>query len=159
VTPYADVDVAALSHRGLTSELANAFADGRAEAQATLHRQVQRPPLAPGDPRTGAGATRLSARPPHGGADYRGPESLAASPNRIGTVILDDTMMPPAVPTTVTPTGVTTTPDGVYGQMNVLLADHGIDQLLSTPAGSLPGIAPGTTPSPAAATFARKQWF
>ena len=159
VTPYADVDVAALSHRGLTSELANAFADGRAEAQATLRRQVQRPPVTAGDPRAGAGATGLIAWPANGVADYGVLESLAASPNRIGTVILDDTMMPPAVPTTVTPTGVTSTPDGVYGQMNVLLADHGIEQLLSAPADSLPGIAAGTTPSPAAATFARKQWF
>jgi len=30
---------------------------------------------------------------------------------------------------------------------------------MSTPADSLPGIAPGTTPSPAAAAFAREQWF
>jgi len=30
VTPYADVDVAALAHRGLNTELADAFADGRA---------------------------------------------------------------------------------------------------------------------------------
>src|SRR5215472_7592186 len=159
VTPYADVDVAALSHRGLTSELANAFADGRAEAQATLHRQVQRPPVTAGDSRAGAGATGLIAWPANGVADYGVLESLAASPNRIGTVILDDTMMPPAVPTNVTPTAVTTTPNGVYGQMNVLLADNGIEQVLSAPADSLPGIAPGTRPSPAAATFARKQWF
>src|SRR5215471_16170144 len=159
VTPYADVDVAALSHRGLTSELANAFADGRTEAKAILHGQVQRPPVAPGHDRAGAGATGPIAWPANGVADYGVLESLAASPNRIGTVILDSTMMPPAVPTNVTPTAVTTTPDGVYGQMHVLLADNGIGQVLSAPADSLPGIAPGTRPSPAAAVFARKQWF
>src|SRR5215831_9820903 len=159
VTPYADVDVAALSHRGLTSELANAFADGRTEAKAILHGQVQRPPVAPGHDRAGAGATGPIAWPANGVADYGVLESLAASPNRIGTVILDSTMMPPAVPTNVTPTAVTTTPDGVYGQMHVLLADNGIEQVLSAPADSLPGIAPGTRPSPAAAVFARKQWF
>src|SRR5215468_1484421 len=157
VTPYADVDVAALSHRGLNSELADAFADGRQTALAILHGQVQRP-AAEGS-RASPGATGLIAWPPNGVADYGVLESLAASPNRIGTVILDDRMMQPAVPTNVTPTAVTTTPDGVYGQMHVLLADHGIGQVLSTPAGSLPGIAPGTKPSPAAAAFAREQWF
>ena len=159
VTPYADVDVAALSHRGLNSELADAFADGRLEAQAILHGQVQRPPVALGGGRAGAGATGLIAWPANGVADYGVLESLAASPNRIGTVILDSTMMPPAVDNGITPTAVTTTPDGVYGQMHVLLADNDIEQVLSAPAGSLPGIAPGTKPSPAAAAFAREQWF
>jgi hypothetical protein len=159
VTPYADVDVAALSHRGLNSELADAFADGRDEAKQVLHGQVQRPPVASTGSRARAGATGLIAWPPNGIADYGVLESLAASPNRIGTVILDDRMMPPAVPTSVTPTAVTSTPDGVYGQMHVLLADSGIEQVLSTPAGSLPGIAPGTKPPAAATTFERAQWF
>jgi hypothetical protein len=159
VTPYADVDVAALSHRGLNSELADAFADGRLEAQAILHGQVQRPPVAPGGGRAGAGTAGLIAWPANGVADYGVLESLAAGPNRIGTLILDSTMMPPAVDNGITPTAVTTTPDGVYGQMHVLLADNGISQVLSAPAASLPGIAPGTKPSPAAAAFAREQWF
>ena len=68
-------------------------------------------------------------------------------------------MMPPVVQTGITPTAVTSTPDGVYGQMNVLLADNGIEQVLSAPADTLPGIAPGTKPSPEAAAFAREQWF
>jgi hypothetical protein len=159
VTPFADVDVAALSHRGLNSELANAFADGRYTSRAILNGQVQRPPVAPGGSRAAAGATGLIAWPPNGVADYGVLESLAASPNRIGTVILDSTMMQPAVPANVTPTAVTSTPDGVYGQMHVLLADHEIGQVLSAPVDSLPGIAPGTKPSPAAAAFAREQWF
>jgi hypothetical protein len=159
VTPYADVDVAALSHRGLNSELANAFADGRDTARAILHGQVQRPAVAAEGSGAGTGATGLIAWPPNGIADYGVLESLAASPNRIGTVILDSTMMEPTVPANVTPTAVTTTPDGVYGQMHVLLADHEIGQVLAAPADSLPGIAPGTKPSPAAAAFAREQWF
>jgi Family of unknown function (DUF6049) len=159
VTPYADVDVAALSHRGLNSELADAFADGRNEAKQVLHGQVQRPPVAPAARAAPAGATGYIAWPPNGIADYGVLESLAASPNRIGTVILNDTMMPPVVPANVTPTAVTSTPDGVYGQMHVLLADSRIEQVLSAPADSLPGIAPGTKPSPAAAAFAREQWF
>jgi hypothetical protein len=159
VTPYADVDVAALSHRGLNSELADAFADGRNEAQQVLHGQVQRPPVASAAKAAPAGGTGLIAWPPNGIADYGVVESLAASPNRIGTVILDDTMMPPVVPANVTPTAITSTPDGVYGQMHVLLADSRIEQVLSAPAGSLPGIAPGTKPPAAATTFERAQWF
>src|SRR5215831_7724076 len=54
VTPYADVDVAALSHRGLNSELADAFADGRDTARAILHRQVQRPAVVTEGSRAGA---------------------------------------------------------------------------------------------------------
>jgi hypothetical protein len=159
ITPYADVDVAALSHRGLTSELADAFADGRTGALAILHGQVQRPPVAPGGGRAAAGSTGLIAWPPNGVADYGVLESLAASPNRIGTVILDSTMMQPVIQTGITPTAVTSTPDGVYGQMHVLLADNGIEQVLSAPAGSLPGIAPGTKPPAAATEFERAQWF
>jgi hypothetical protein len=159
VTPYADVDVAALSHRGLTSELADAFADGRHAALTILHGQAQRPAVAPGNGRAGAGATGLIAWPPNGVADYGVLESLAASPNRIGTVILDSTMMQPVIQNGITPTAVTSTPDGVYGQMHVLLADNDIEQVLSAPPDSLPGIAPGTKPSPAAAAFAREQWF
>jgi hypothetical protein len=160
VTPYADVDVAALAHRGLNTELADAFADGRSVAQAVLRRPPQRPPAALDGGRTGAGATGLIAWPAGGIADYGVLESLAAPPTRIGTVILDSTMMRPTV--SFTPTAVTTTPDGVYGQMHVLLADNGIEQVLAAPPGSLPGTAPGTggaRSSPAAAAFAREQWF
>src|SRR5262245_33851992 len=158
VTPYADVDVAALSHGGLTSELADAFAQGRTEARQILGER-QRPSAALDGSDAGAGATGLIAWPPGGIADYSVLESLAASPNRIGTAILDSTMMPPTVG--FTPTAVTTTPDGVYGQMHVLLADNGIAQILAAPPGSLPGTAPGTggAKSSAATAFAREQWF
>jgi hypothetical protein len=158
VTPYADVDVAGLAHSGLTTELADAFADGRSEASRILG-EWQRPSAATDGGGAGAGATGPIAWPPGGIADYSVLESLAASPNRIGTVILDSTMMPQTV--SFTPTAVTTTPDGVYGQMHVLVADSGIGQILAAPAGSLPGIAPGTgrAASSAAAVFAREQWF
>jgi hypothetical protein len=158
VTPYADVDVAGLAHSGLTTELADAFADGRSEASKILG-EWQRPSATTDGGGAGAGATGPIAWPPGGIADYSVLESLAASPNRIGTVILDSTMMPQKV--SFTPTAVTTTPDGVYGQMHVLVADNGIGQILAAPAGSLPGIAPGTgrAGSSAAAVFAREQWF
>jgi len=159
VTPYADVDVAALSHSGLTSELAGAFAEGRTEADAILGEK-QRPSFAPDGGSARAGATGPIAWPPDGIADYSVLETLAASPNRIGTVILDSTMMPSTVG--FTPTAVTTTPDGVYGQMHVLVADNGVAQILAAPPGSLPGTTPGTggaKSSAAAAAFAREQWF
>jgi hypothetical protein len=161
VTPYADVDIAALAHRGLNTSLGEAFAEGRFVAQAILKQPPQRPPATAGGAHTAGGAS-LIAWPANGAADYGVLEGLAGRPNLIGTVILDSTMMPPKNGGSATPTAVTTTPDGVGGQMHVLLADNGIEQILSTPAGRLPGIANGTgtaAPSPAAAAFAREQWF
>jgi len=154
VTPYADVDVAALAHRGLNTELADAFADGRAVAGAKgMLGQVQRTTADPGD---GRDVTGPIAWPANGIADYGVLESLAAPPNNVGTVILNSTMMPPSPPVSYTPTAVTTTPDGLGSQLNVLLADDGIKQILADPPGSLPGLG---TASPAAAAFAREQWF
>ena len=72
VTPYADVDVAALSHRGLNSELADAFADGRDEAKAILHGQVQRPPVAPAAKAGGRGRDRLDRVAPQRDRGLRG---------------------------------------------------------------------------------------
>jgi hypothetical protein len=154
VTPYADVDVAGLAHSGLTTELADAFADGRSEASKILG-EWQRPSATTDGGGTRAHATGPIAWPPGGIADYSVLESLAASPNRIGTMILDSTMMPQTV--SFTPTAVTTTPDGVYGQMHVLVADNGIGQILAAPAGGLPGTS--RAGSSAAAVFAREQWF
>jgi hypothetical protein len=157
VTPYADVDAAALAHHGLNTELADAFADGRSEARAVLS-QAQRL-SAPANGRAQAGGTGMIAWPAGGIADYSVLESLAAAPNRIGTVILNSTMMQPKVG--FTPTAVTTTPDGVYGKMHVLLADDGIEQILAASPDALPGTAPGVggAGSSSAAAFAREQWF
>jgi hypothetical protein len=151
-TPYADVDVAALSHRGLNTSLADAFADGRNEAQAILGRaqRVSAPP----------GATGTIAWPANGIADYGVLESLAAPPNQIGTVILSSSMMQPAPPVSFTATAVTTTPDGLGSQLHVLLADDGIEQILAAPSGGIPGTTSGDAQSSSgAATSAREQWF
>jgi hypothetical protein len=162
VTPYADVDMAALAHRGLNTELGEALAEGRSVAQKILKQPPQRPAPPPAGTRAAAGGTGMIAWPPGGIADYTVLESLAGPPNFVGTVIMDSTMMPPQGGGSATPTAVTTTPDGVGGRMHVLLADNGIGQILSTSAGSLPGITagPGTAGHSAAATsFAREQWF
>ena len=156
VTPYADVDVAALAHHGLNAELTDAFADGRAVAGAKgMLGQAQRTTAYPGD---GRGETGPIAWPPGGIADYGVLESLAAPPNQVETVILSSTMMPPARPVSFTPSAVTTTPNGLGSQLHVLLADNGIAQILSDPPGSIPGTGAGGSSAPGAA-FAREQWF
>lgn len=146
VTPYADVDAAALTHRGLDSELKTAFADGRWEARHVLGRD-QRPGAVPGQAgtaasgATAAGGGRIAARsgqeklggmawPAGGLADYSVLGSLAV-PNGIGTVLLDSSMMPPAQQLAFTPTAVTAASDGVGGQLRVLLTDHIISQVLA----------------------------
>ncbi|HEY5984817.1 MAG TPA: DUF6049 family protein, partial [Streptosporangiaceae bacterium] len=158
-TPYADVDVAALVHRGLNGEMSSAFGAGRLTAQQLLGRQQQTTPAAAG----------LIAWPPRGIADYGVLEGLAA--NRVRTVILDSSLMPAASAVTYTPSAVTTTPDGLGAQMHVLLADDTLSQILATSRTEIPGVVPAPSPwnpsAPGAAAaglatasaFAKKQWF
>jgi hypothetical protein len=157
VTPYSDVDVAALAHHGPDGDLAASFSDGRAAAQAVL-RQIQRPPAGAG----GKDSPGLIAWPADGLADYGVLESLAHS--GIGTVILDSSMMRPTTP--YTPTAVATTLDGLGTDLNVLLADSVLAQILARPAASLPGATtssaagtPAAVPAGPGAVFARTQWF
>jgi Family of unknown function (DUF6049) len=159
VTPYADVDVSGLSHRGLDRELASAFTAGLLTAQQLLR---------PGQNSAAASAGQI-AWPPHGTADYGVLERLAA--NHVRTVILDSTMMPAVGQVTYTPSAVTTTPDGLGSQLHVLLADNTIARILATPPGDIPGVvpapsawspsSPGSTAAglTAAAAFAKEQWF
>jgi hypothetical protein len=158
VTPYSDVDVAALAHRGPDGDLAATVGDGQAAAQAVLG-QVQRPPAAPAG---GKGTPGLIAWPADGLADYGVLESLAAT--GIGTVVLDSTMM--RATTRYTPTAVATTLDGLGTELHVLLADSALARILALPPASLPGATASSTagaaaavPTGAGATFARTQWF
>ncbi|MGE5132147.1 MAG: DUF6049 family protein [Gemmatimonadota bacterium] len=177
VTPYADVDVAALSHQGLdsppVSELSSAFSIGWRAARSILG-QYQRP--APGGDAgttsslTGAGSLNalrspgslgVIAWPANGLADYGVLSSLAV--NRVGTVVLDSSMMPAAGQQSFTPSGVTTTHTAVGTPLKVLLTDDGLDQVLATaptasaPAGRSPAGPPRVTA--AAAGFATEQQF
>lgn len=157
-TPYADVDVAALSHLGLNDEMASAFTAGRLTAQELL-----------GSGQNTAAAAGQIAWPPQGIADYGVLEGLAA--NHVQTVILDSSLMPAVAPATYTPSAVTTTPDGLGTQLNVLLADATMSQILAMPRSEIPGVVPapsawdpsaaGSAPAglTAAAAFAREQWF
>jgi hypothetical protein len=158
-TPYADVDVAALVHRGLNGEMSSAFGAGRLTAQKLLGHEQETTPATAG----------LIAWPPRGTADYSVLEGLAA--NRIRTVILDSSLMPAASPVTYTPSAVTTTPDGLGAQMHVLLADDTLSQILAMSRSAIPGVVPAPSPwNPAApgtasaglaaaAAFAKQQWF
>ena len=117
-TPYADVDVSALAHAGLDSDVARALAKGRevAAGQSQLGA-VQRP-----------AGPRIDW-PADGIADYGVLGSLAA--NQIGTVVLSSSMMPPAHPVLYTPSAITSTPDGVNAGLRVALADSTLTQVLA----------------------------
>jgi hypothetical protein len=169
VTPYADVDVAALAHGGLSRNLASAFTIGRKTAAEDLAQgsqagtgktselgQVQHttPPLG-----------SQIAWPPGGIADYGVLSDLAAHDD-VRTVILDSTMMPPTRLGNDTPGAVApTVPSGVGTPLRVLLADHTIARILTTPRTQIPGAMPAPTAvarTPALATaaaFAKEQWF
>jgi hypothetical protein len=124
LTPYADVDVAALSHDGLDADLRSAFTEGRAVGSRILHLP--------------AGSDTM-AWPSGGLADAGVLGSLAV--NGISTVVLDSTVMPPkGQPPNYTPSAQTSADSGVGSSLNVLLADHTISQLLTAPA-SGPGSA------------------
>lgn len=166
ITPYADVDVAALAHRGLDGNLASAFTSGRKVAVTSLGRGGQ----------AGAGKTGVLAAfqrttpaldgqiawPPGGIADYGVLEALAH--DKVRTVILDGSMMRPSPAVPYTPGAVATT-YASSTRLHVLLADHTIARILTAPRTQIPGAMPAPTrvartPAlAAAAAFAKEQWF
>jgi hypothetical protein len=156
VTPYADVDMAAMAHHGLDSELSAAFADGRLAAQKFLGRSERSTPAMPG----------VMAWPAGGVADYGVLEALAAQ-QHVQVMIMDSKLMPPVTKLSYTPTAVTTTPNRSAGLMHVLLSDHELTQILSLRRSQIPGVVPGPAAMPAsvraqirqAAAFAKEQWF
>jgi hypothetical protein len=149
VTPYDDVDAAALTHQGMDSDLSFAFTDGRTVARAILG-SAQRPTIAA----TGTGGI---AWPADGAADYGVLGSLAV--NKIGTVILDSTVMPPLSQVSYTPSAATRTPDGVGADLNVALADDTLTQIVgSAPAATSARSATGQAAA-AGASFGTEQRF
>jgi hypothetical protein len=143
-TPYADVDVSALAHAGLDSDVNRALAKGRevVAGQSSLGA-VQRP-----------AGPRIDW-PADGIADYGVLGSLAA--NGIGAVVLSSSTMPPAHPVLYTPSAITSTPDGVNAGLRVALADSTLTQVLAD-APTAASASAGAT-SPAAAAFATEQRF
>jgi hypothetical protein len=122
VTPYADVDAAALIHRGLNADLAQAFTAGRSTARQVLHLG------------SGQSSTLLDtglAWPAEGIANYSVLNGMAAV-SGINTVILNSSTMPPSPGQDFTPSAVSSTPSGVGPRMHVLIADETITQVLDT---------------------------
>ena len=143
-TPYADVDVSALAHAGLGSDVNRALAKGgEVTAGQSQLGAVQRP-----------AGPRIDW-PADGIADYGVLGSLAA--NQIGTVVLSSSMMPPAHPVLYTPSAITSTPDGVNAGLQVALADSTLTQVLADAPTAASRSAGATTP--AAAAFATEQRF
>jgi hypothetical protein len=132
LTPYADVDAAALSHDGLDGDLKSAYREGRSIGQQILHLAARDDTI---------------AWPEGGIADSGVLGSLAV--NGISTVVLDSSVMPPtgAMPN-YTPGAQASAASGVGSSLHVLLADHTISHLLA----SAPASGPG-------ATFATEQSF
>ena len=131
VTPYADVDIAALTRVSLDQDLAAAFTEGRSVASKDLRRDFSLPAAEQGSP---AAAQPLDAMawPADGLANHSVLENLAV--NKITAVVLDSTMMPPssAEPSFTPASAIASTPDGVNGDMRVLLSDDTITQILGT---------------------------
>ena len=124
LTPYADADVAALTRSHMTTDLAQAFTQGRAVATSLLSRNF-----------TGSGATGSTnltglAWPADGIANRAVLKNLAA--NGISTVVLGSSTMPPSPQQDYTPSAQTTASDGTGTPMTVLLSDDTITQIIGT---------------------------
>jgi len=125
VTPYDDADIAALARYNLYYDLDRAFAEGRVLAGQALGRD-----LTSTASRAAADAYGI-AWPADGSANRADLAHLAAS-DKISTVVLASTTMPPSSQQTFTPSAQTTTPDGTASGMSVLLSDDTITQLLGS---------------------------
>jgi len=115
IAPYANVDMTALVHQGLSGDLASAYAAGDAVASSIL----------------GQTFTPTTAWPPGGTADLSLLTSLAAREN-IGTVVLNSSEMPPADTAVYQPDdAVASVATGAGRSINVLLADDTLTGVLA----------------------------
>ena len=115
IAPYANVDMTALVHQGLNSDLASAYAAGDAVTRSIL----------------GQTFTPTIAWPPGGTADLSLLTSLATA-EHIGTVVLNSSEMPPADTAVYEPDdAVTSITTGAGTSMNVLLADDTLTGVLA----------------------------
>lgn len=119
VTPYADVDMSALTHAGMVTDLQRAESKGNAVAHEFLGG-TQRP--------AGPGFGAI-AWPAGGFADYGVLGNIGAGDWR--TVILNSSLMPPRAPVAYTPSAITSALDGVDGRLNVALSDSTLTQVLA----------------------------
>jgi Family of unknown function (DUF6049) len=138
VTPYADVDIAALTRSNLDGDVNQAFTDGRTVAGRILHHSFT--PAAPAD-QSAQALTSATAWPADGLANYAMLGPLAGV-NGIRTLVLSSSTMPPSPPVPQTPSAVTTTPNDIGGAMRVLLADSTLTHVIGSAAATAgPGAA------------------
>ena len=125
LTPYANVDMTALVHQGLTRDLATAYRTGEAVATSVLHGTFGHD----------------IAWPPGGTADLSVLTNLAAH-QHVGTVVLNSSEMPPVDAGTVFQPDDAVASLRVAGlPMNVLLSDNTLTGVLragDTSSGTLP---------------------
>jgi hypothetical protein len=135
-TPYDDVDVAALTHNGLDSDLGSAYDQSRLAASALLG--VSSGPSAGGSPGRAVpvSASGSVAWPADGLADSSVLANLAV--NGIRTVVLSSAEMPALSGTFIPDDAVASTPTATGTTMKVLLADSTITSVLGS-AASAPG--------------------
>ncbi|RJL32138.1 hypothetical protein D5H75_17150 [Bailinhaonella thermotolerans] len=127
--PYADPDMAALAHNGLDGMAAQAVSDGQRVATAALGRP----------PATG------TAWPADGALDLDTLDVLAV--NGAKTVVLYDSVLPPATPPNHTPDSIAQL-QSVQGPVKALLADSAISQTVG-----------GDTRSPGTAALALQRFL
>jgi hypothetical protein len=125
LTPYANVDMTALVHQGLTRDLATAYRTGEAVASSVLHGTFGHD----------------IAWPPGGSADLSVLTYLAAA-QHVGTVVLNSSEMPPVNADAVFRPDDAVASLKVAGlPMNVLLSDNTLTGILragNTSSGTLP---------------------
>jgi hypothetical protein len=124
LTPYANVDVAALSHAGLDGSIRTAYHLGDAVAG-----QVLPGTFGSNSDGTGGGAVLKAAWPADGLADAEVLTSLA-NDGGISTLVLSSGELPSSTPGFDNALGRTTS--GIGTSVSVLLADSGITSLLGS---------------------------
>jgi hypothetical protein len=127
ILPYANVDVSALVHSGLTADITSAYSTGYAEADRVLN-----------------GSFGPSIAVPAGGTANLSVLTNLATAQHIGAVVLDSSEMPLADPAVFEPDdAVTSIRTGSGLQMTVLLADHVLTGILAAGDTSSGALAPG----------------
>jgi hypothetical protein len=127
LTPYADADVAALSHAGLDTDIRTAYTVGESVASQILSR-----PFGTKAAGTGDGGSASVAWLPGGTADAGVLTSLASSAG-ISTAVLSSNEMPEVASSSYqADTAVASVTTGIGTTMNVLLADSELTSLLGS---------------------------
>src|SRR5580692_1024197 len=133
LTPYADVDAAALSHAGLDADLTTAYQLGDAVASKDL-------PNTFGSSADGTGTgTALPVAWPAGGTADAGVLTSLARAGGINTVVLNSGELPTSTPPYDNALARTKTSSGT--DMSALLADSGITAILGSASAASPAEA------------------